>query len=432
MRSIIVVRTPPVPASPSGDPAHLETPLALSLIDLGLKIIDGVTISPKAPVRVPSVSAEEISARASERSSPPLEDVAIEVNFTDANVRRQFLKENADVIVGMYSNPPLRLLGTVCPTGPVGSHGDVSSHMKFTSLHARDFDGRNVRIAIVDNGVNDLEVSIGGGLKHPEFPPPGSGASDHGTMVAFDARIAAPRATFLDYPLMRGPHAGGITVSPFLFDAITVYEALLADYLKAKDTPMVVINSWGIGSLEDDGETTDDLPPSHPDHKFNLAVAALVAAGADVLFAAGNCGGPCGFADCPEEQRGAGNGILGANSHEQVITVGAVTLDDDLLGYSSQGPGQMAAKKPDVLAASHFAGSNAGGEPIDSGTSAACGVAGGIVAALRSKESARKQPAQFIKDTLCHTARQINGAPTGWHPASGHGVIDARAAESRL
>jgi hypothetical protein len=429
MRSIIVVRTPAVPASPSTDDPQAATP---SLVGLGLKSVEGATISPKAPVRVPSVSATDMLMYESLGNPPPLNDVAYEVEFEDEEARRRYLEANAAVIVSnkAHSNPPLRKLGTVCPKGAIGSHEDVASHMAFTALHADNRDGRGVRIAIVDDGVNRFEVPISGGLKHEKFPPPGEGPAGHGTMVASDARLAAPGATFLDYPLLEGPHTGDGQVGPLLFDALTVYEALLADYL-AEDPrrPMVVINSWGIGGgMEDDTDSEGQFSSSHPDHKFNLAVGALVAAGADVLFAAGNCGGPCGFSDCPAEQRGPGNGILGANSHEQVITVGAVSLEDDVLGYSSQGPGQMTREKPDILASSHFEGPKA----IDTGTSAACGVAGGIVAALRSKPSARDRTPREVKDALRSTARQINGFGPGWNPESGHGVINATKAAQQL
>jgi hypothetical protein len=67
-----------------------------------------------------------------------------------------------------------------------------------------------------------------------------------------------------------------------------------------------------------------------------------------------------------------------------VLTVGAVRNDTVWLGYSSQGPSPAAfgSQKPDLCAPSQF------GEPTNasieySGTSAACGVSAGVVAALR-------------------------------------------------
>ena len=76
-------------------------------------------------------------------------------------------------------------------------------------------------------------------------------------------------------------------------------------------------------------------------------------AGADILFAAGNCGSECPDGRCKGVTDRA---IYGVNSHRSVLCIGAVTTNKVRLGYSSQGPGR----------------------------SAACPVASGVVAAIRS------------------------------------------------
>jgi subtilisin family serine protease len=149
-----------------------------------------------------------------------------------------------------------------------------------------------------------------------------------------------------------------------------------------------------------------------------------VAAGADVFFAAGNCGGERPDDRCGENDRGPGRSIHGANSHPDVITVAAVTVNQQWLGYSSQGPGGLHQRKPDLAAYSHFAGS--GVSDVDSGTSAASPVAAGVAAALRQKYNLKKlQPAQ-LKGLLQRTARDLDH--TGWDYNTGYGVINAGAA----
>src|SRR3989441_407888 len=209
---------------------------------------------------------------------------------------------------------------------------------------------------------------------------PGSTAPTHGTMVAYDVRIAAPDAQILDYALLRS-QAG--TWAAFLSDAIAAF-ADLVERVNAAPGRWVVNNSWGLFDRASDAPIgSPENYSANPDHPFNQITGALVAAGADVFFAAGNCG-----ADCPDQRCGAGDtgpgaSIHGANSHPDVFTVAAVTVTDRRLGYSSQGPGALHSRKPDLAGLSHFAGS--GIYPADGGTSTASPVAAGVAAALRQR-----------------------------------------------
>ena len=151
-------------------------------------------------------------------------------------------------------------------------------------------------------------------------------------------------------------------------------------------------------------------------------VGTLVAAGADVLFAAGNCG-----KNCPDSRRGRndvgpGKSIHAANSHPDVITVAAITINNSRLGYSSQGPGALYQRKPDVVAYSHFKGS--GVYDADGGTSAACPVAAGVVAALRQKYSNSRVTPQRLKGIIQRTS--IDVGRNGWDYDFGYGIINAR------
>jgi subtilisin family serine protease len=123
-----------------------------------------------------------------------------------------------------------------------------------------------------------------------------------------------------------------------------------------------------------------------------------------------------------------------------VLTFGAVRSDGMWLGYSSQGPGQSrldtpapgqpnhAHDKPDLCVPSQFS-ENDDAFTVNTGTSAACALATGVVAALRSKWRAGHEPQPSpdeLKDLLIRTARKTNGQY--WDGRFGHGILDAKAA----
>jgi hypothetical protein len=93
------------------------------------------------------------------------------------------------------------------------------------------------------------------------------------------------------------------------------------------------------------------------------------------------------------------------------------------LGYSTQGPGRLDSDKPDVCAYTHFDGSEV--YSADSGTSAACPVAAGVVAAIRSRYPAAELPPSQLKNLLRRSARDIG--MQGFDFDHGFGVIDTAA-----
>jgi subtilisin family serine protease len=190
---------------------------------------------------------------------------------------------------------------------------------------------------------------------------------------------------------------------------------------------LIVNNSWGMFSW------SWDFPAGHPgrygdnpNHPFNRQVGTLSASGADILFAAGNCGPTCPDGRCDVPPMGLT--INGANSHPDVITVAGVDTNRDLVGYSSLGPGALHNDKPDIASYTHFLGSEAfgAGEP-DSGTSAACPVMTGVVAALRSAypfDSTKPQRSPSdIKNFILSCAVQPT-PPAGWRNDLGRGIVD--------
>jgi hypothetical protein len=85
----------------------------------------------------------------------------------------------------------------------------------------------------------------------------------------------------------------------------------------------------------------------------------------------------------------------------------------------------MPAEKPDITAYTHFLGSEAfGANSPDSGTSAACPVAAGCIAALRTKVSHSITPPGALMAQIRLTARQVAPNPIGWNRDYGHGIID--------
>ena len=165
-------------------------------------------------------------------------------------------------------------------------------------------------------------------------------------------------------------------------------------------------------------------------HPFNIVTGTLASAGADILFAAGNCGANCPDSRC---QNVVTNTITGANAHPAVLTVAGCDTTGARVGYSSQGPAiaGMGANKPDIAAHTHFLGSTAFGaaEP-DSGTSAACPVAAGCVAALRTKLPFKQVATAQVFAALRQTASAA-GAP-GWNADYGHGIIQPDPAGLQL
>ena len=136
-------------------------------------------------------------------------------------------------------------------------------------------------------------------------------------------------------------------------------------------------------------------------------MGVLEGLGADILFAAGNCG-----VDCPDSQCGGvtTKTIYGANSHPQVTCVAGVGVNKNRVGYSSIGPGRLTPDKPDLSGYTHFKGSKV--YPADSGTSAATPVVAGVVAALRTQMSQdptdpNTSPAA-VRKILTTTANQTN------------------------
>lgn len=335
----------------------------------------------------------------------------------------------------IYADVPIQPCPAVCAGSPPrGTDRDVERLLCVEGLQGAGLDGSGVLVAIVDTGVNMAHLNGRG--KRPLFDAsrswapdrggtPGSQPVDHGTMCAYDACIAAPRCTLLDISLLRSTLRGATVMDALLTDAIRAYSHLLslltAPLLPGEARSLVVNNSWAMY------DPSWDFPVGHrgnysdnPAHPFNVIVGTLERAGADILFAAGNCG-----PDCPDTRcRGTDRTLYGANSHPQVLCVAGVDVTGQRAGYSSVGPGRLAGQKPDLCGFTHFAGS--GVYPADGGTSAATPVVAGLIAALRTRHPALGAGASLtpaaMRDLLRNNAADLAGA--GFDHGTGFGIVN--------
>ena len=350
----------------------------------------------------------------------------------------------------VLSDPVVDTYATCFDDVALGTAADVATRLDLAALHNAGLDGEGVAIAVVDTGINItfLERKLG---FRPQIdtdyswrPPglrvePGEFPVGHGTMCAYAALMAAPKATLIDIPAFVGTPAGGAVIGRRLSLA---YQGIaqLAAYWSIAFTPsgahkykaLVLNNSWGMY------HPSWDFPRGHPGrysdnprHVFTRNISAMSRIdNVDIVFAAGNCG-----SDCPDEkcQHVTRDTITGANASIDVLTVAACNVVNERVGYSSQGPGiaGMASSKPDLAAYAHFLGSEALGEgQPDKGTSTAAPVTAGCVAALRTRLDPTHTPPAVLNETLRRTAHQVQG--TGWNADTGRGIINPLAAALAL
>lgn len=358
-----------------------------------------------------------------------------EINAKDLNAFEAEVKKDANV-VGVYADVAIEPQ-LICPnSAPVGNATTVENLLCVSKMKEKSMDGNGVYVAIVDTGVNMNYLNLRG--KTPAFNAawswkpatstitPGNAPVGHGTMCAYDVCIAAPKCTILDIALLTTRATGPTVMSGFLSDAIKAYEHLIRFMSRVKrpgeNASLVVNNSWGMF------HPSWDFPVGHPgnfsrnpNHPFNLIVRRLSLLGADILFAAGNCGPECPDGRCQGVTNG---GIYGANSSPFVTTVAGIGTNLDRVGYSNAGPGLLSNRKPDITGYTHFSGS--GVYAADGGTSAACPVVAGVFAAIRNvrpynSASAITSPTS-VRNLVTSTARDIGAS--GWDYLYGFGVVN--------
>jgi subtilisin family serine protease len=338
-------------------------------------------------------------------------------------------------VKGVFADVAIQPSLICAGSSPRGTDADVEKLLCAKNMRTNGMTGKGVFVAIVDTGINMAYLNTKG--KNPSinlywsWKPAsstitlGSAPVGHGTMCAFDVAIAAPDCTLLDIALLSLVGSTTPIMSGVLSDAIKAYEHLMKfmnrRMLAGENRSLVVNNSWGMF------HPSWDFPVGHPgnfssniNHPFNVIVGALAGKGADILFAAGNCGPECPDSRC---QGVTDQGIYGANSHPAVTSVTGIGTNLERVGYSNMGPGRLTTNKPDITGYTHFDGS--GVFAADGGTSAATPVVTGVVAAIRTvrplNSSITRRPAA-IRNILRTTATDIG--TTGYDFMYGFGLIN--------
>jgi len=436
MRVLIQLRPSPDLVAAVADPARIATTADVADGLPGVEL-DPLFVPVALPRPVPAGGGDPLSLNQPLSFSLAAEDASVLVRGTISDdepaTRLTLLLTLRPDVVGVFADPVVESSPTCGGDPPVGTWHDVERLLNVSGLQSEGLDGSGVALAVLDTGINAAHVSqrcrrgvtldTGRSWVPASVPVrPGEAEIGHGTMCAFDAVIGAPQASLIDVPLLRSTRPGGSALDGLLSDAVAAFAHLrtVLDAQPAESRALVISNSWGSFSPE------WDFPVGHPGnysdnaaHPFNLMVASLDGAGADVLFAAGNCGRDCVDRRCAYTTRP----IVGANSHPRALAVGGVDINGERVGYSSQGPGRLTSRKPDVCAYTHFAGSGAfGDDHPDSGTSAATPVAAGLVAAIRTRwPSTRLSPSQ-LRALLRRTAE--DRSEVGFDYDYGYGTLD--------
>jgi hypothetical protein len=333
----------------------------------------------------------------------------------------------------VFLDPPIEITpGTQCIEADASTEAQAEELLGVRPMARLGMDGSNVLVGIVDDGFDEgyvrsahthvgFERTLGFPQSDPHLGHVAQPKHSHGTMVAYDATIAAPRATLTDIRLMERPQ---VRVS----DAIKAFKPIVvkaqADLFR-RWRGMVLVNSWEIApSLinerfnspvnsppcqgPEDPRYNDIAYAANRCHPINRVLDELSSAGVDVVFAAGNygsCDGNCG--------REASGSITGPNSHPEVLTVAAVDVNRRRIRDSGAGPGALTIDKPDVSGWSHIQASQTVDNGVDSRTSAAAAVTAGLVAAVRSAwgpPRPGRMPSDLRRFVVEHAAKQVRDA----------------------
>lgn len=426
-------------------------------------------------VGVPSKDWKAAFGRDEKKSDPekisPADELIVVYDFASPDLGEQFAKV---VHQGQTIAPDAPISGSGADLGVGGadhwSPGTNSldafstlAHAKQTvaagalTAHNPSLLGRGVNVVIIDQGLDAASIPAnnwGGGLDWipgPASTPILAGTAprtSHGMMIARTILALAPAAVLYDVPLI--PAERIASVKDFfsgVSSAQAIFIELEKEILKRRAQnpidpqhrgPWIFVNAWAIFDRATEafpGDYTENNNTSLGGHPLIAQIRRMVAQlDFDFVFAAGNCGDFDASPRCGERDRGPGSSIWGANALSEVITAGAVSSAETWIGYSSQGPGPSAhleAHKPDLCAPSNFR-DDRDAAAVNSGTSTACAMTAGVVAALRSNPKWNQilVPPAKMHAALISGARKTQWA--GWNERLGNGILDADATIGKL
>ncbi|MFF2287222.1 S8 family peptidase [Peribacillus butanolivorans] len=304
--------------------------------------------------------------------------------------------------------------------------GTVSDVVRYLGVHeiwCNGFTGKGIVVGIVDGGIEAVGRAENGQVNRviDGFPTESWGKKAswpyHGNMTASDVLFMAPEANLYDLRIAENPQD---EAEALLSNALAAYHWAIERH-RRDGTPHILSNSWGIYDPTDCMDYVKNL-----NHPFNRIVAKAIEEGIVVVFSAGNCGEPCGYADAScNGNVGGGKDIWGVNGHPLVITVGAADLEENVATYSSQGPAALDPHKPDFCAPVHFKGYH---PVIEAGTSVACPIVSGVVALCKQANPALSS--KQVKQALIETAKDLG--TRGWDTYAGAGMIQAKKAFDKV
>jgi subtilisin family serine protease len=444
-------------------PDRNEEQLLLKVDERLRNLLGGYT-GPLNNLRIPSLDWQVQLMPKPPRDLLPLEQLVISVDMPAADVG-QFRKTVEDTnelarkqgrlepVLGVGADLSVAESEYFCPAdaGQIlfGNRHGAASLTESGVLKQRGLTGHGVNIVVIDQGFDATKVrNFGGGFANGKIGP-GTTKRGHGLMIVRNIVDVAPDATFYDVPLLPlriSDVPGFISTALHVFIQLKQLIRSLRGTIAPWNGPWVLVNAWSIFDRKSEAPLLGDYT-ENPNHPFNMLVDAIADDAVDVVFAAGNCGQFCPDRRCGERDVGPGHSIYGANSHPRVLTVGAVRTDARWMGNSSQGPGQqrLSLYKPDLCAPSYFrevgdASIGNTAEPFvgntgspyiaNTGTSAACGVAAGVVGAIRSGWDQQSLSPDDLRNALNAHARKTEGP--AWNERLGNGIINVKETLSAL
>lgn len=309
--------------------------------------------------------------------------------------------------------PPLSAPENEEDPGP--SLDDVLEAIGAPEVWATGNRGGGATIAVVDTGISAQRREIAPSRRRGSWQPaghrPGTDPVGHGTMCAVIA--AGSRADGGRFDGV-APEAGVIACQTRFFDSelAAIYDYLTGLLRQDPGLRLVVTNSFG---------RRHGSPPASPNSDFRAALDETIAAGAAVLFSAGNNHELAG--GLPEHCHPCTIG--GHKLRHDLLTVGACDLEGEIWYYSSRGPSRQngSAVKPDLVAPVPRNGLTAFGDedrrfPNGWGTSGACPQAAGLAALLWTAEPDLRAGQVFerMRGSACTLGRA--------HACQGAGCLD--------